>query len=792
MKRIDIQTGHRYKIYVERGLLDHPEETLIEAFGGEYPKIAIITDSAVDELYAAPLLEKLLAAGYQAAKFAFENGEISKNLDIVRDVYGFLSRHEMTRRDYIIAVGGGVVGDLAGFAAATWLRGISFIQVPTTLLAMVDSSVGGKTGVDIPEGKNLVGAFWQPSLVLCDPDTLKTLTPEMMACGMAEVIKYGAIFDEPLFEQLMLPLSDSELDDVIRRCIVHKKNVVESDERDTGQRQLLNFGHTLGHAIEKHTEFGVPHGQAVAIGMIMMCSACEKMGLTPKGTAERIADCCRKNGLPTEIDAPFDELCAYCMGDKKRSGAKLTLVTLEKLGKAVLTTIPARSLFAFMRGNSMSECTFSAAKLTGRVTAPPSKSMAHRALVCAALTAHENFPDGDNITVRRVSSSRDMEATLNVLEGLGARFSRDGDSVVFYGLEKQAGDCDNITLPCGESGSTLRFLLPVAAALGLKASFTCEGRLSQRPMEPLVSLMAEHGVSFSAHTLPFSITGQLTHGAFSLPGDVSSQFVSGLMFALPMLDGDSDIIMTSPLQSAGYVDMTVQALCHAGITIEKTADGWHIPGGQRYQSHGGTVEGDWSNAAFWLCAGALGADIRVYGLRMDSTQGDKAVLDVLRKFGAKPVYNESERCVEFDGHPPLEGIRIDAGPIPDLAPILSVCAAFAGSSTEIHNAARLRLKESDRISSMCSLLKAIGAQVDEYQESMVVHGCGGAGKLAGGHVDGANDHRVVMSAAIAALFCKGEVTMTDCEAVQKSYPEFYREYHHMGGICNGINMGKLL
>lgn len=350
MTKIDIHTGRPYTIFAARGLLGHPQAVLEEVLGESRPKIALITDDTVDALYAAPLQQALTGAGYENVKFVFPNGEASKNLDTVRDVYAFLSENEITRRDLILALGGGVAGDLAGYAAATWLRGVDFIQIPTTLLAMVDSSVGGKTGVDIPQGKNLVGAFWQPKLVICDPDTLKTLPADMAACGMAEVIKYGAIMDEALFETLQRAPAPDDLDEIICRCIEHKKTVVEQDERDTGLRQILNFGHTFGHAIEKYTHFGVAHGQGVAIGMVMLTAACEKAGITPQGTAKRIAQCCERNGLPTATDAPLDALCALCLGDKKRSGKSLTLVTLEKIGKAALYPIPADKLPAFMEG----------------------------------------------------------------------------------------------------------------------------------------------------------------------------------------------------------------------------------------------------------------------------------------------------------------------------------------------------------------------------------------------------------------------------------------------------------
>ncbi len=367
MKTIDVHTGRPYPIHIGEGLLSHFIELFRQVYGQRRPKLAIITDDCVDSLPGAfgpdggqpPvafLLDALRQAGYETCKFTFPNGEASKNLQVVSDVYAFLSAHEITRSDVLIAFGGGVVGDLAGFAAATWLRGIDFIQIPTTLLAMVDSSVGGKTGVDIPQGKNLVGAFWQPSLVVCDTSMLRTLPASIVADGMAEVIKYGAILDAPLFDLLCAHagepgfLESPLFHTVIARCVELKRDVVEQDERDKGLRQILNFGHTFGHAIEKQSQYSIPHGEGVAIGMVMISRACEKAGLTPVGTAEKIAACCEAYSLPVETDYPLELLCRHALGDKKRAGSKITLVTLEQIGKAALYPVETGRLHAFMEG----------------------------------------------------------------------------------------------------------------------------------------------------------------------------------------------------------------------------------------------------------------------------------------------------------------------------------------------------------------------------------------------------------------------------------------------------------
>ena len=347
MKRMMVNTGRSYDILVGRGL-----EEMLGSVAAMGLRAAVVTDDHVDALYGEAVMDLLARLGYMPCKFVFPAGESSKTLDTAGQVYGFLAEHQITRSDVIVALGGGVVGDLAGFVAATWLRGVRFIQIPTTLLAMVDSSVGGKTAVDIVQGKNLVGAFWQPSLVVCALELLESLPPEQMAEGTAEIIKYGAIFDEPLFEQLRAGDLQNRIEEIVWRCIDLKRQVVERDERDVGERQLLNFGHTLAHAIEKESSFTVSHGQAVAIGMVEITRSCERRGITPQGTAERLAACCARYGLPATTEYPLDALSVHCAGDKKRAGDLLTLITLEQMGKAVLTPVKANDLLLFLKGDA--------------------------------------------------------------------------------------------------------------------------------------------------------------------------------------------------------------------------------------------------------------------------------------------------------------------------------------------------------------------------------------------------------------------------------------------------------
>ncbi|MBC8584711.1 3-phosphoshikimate 1-carboxyvinyltransferase [Youxingia wuxianensis] len=403
--------------------------------------------------------------------------------------------------------------------------------------------------------------------------------------------------------------------------------------------------------------------------------------------------------------------------------------------------------------------------LRGTVQAPPSKSAAHRALICGALAKGESI-------VRPLTMSQDISATIQGMEEMGAEIKEFDGGVNITGILTPNSPAQ---LSCRESGSTLRFVLPIAAALGITAQFSGEGRLPERPIDILTDSLKEHGITFSSSRLPFTISGQLKGGVFTLPGNISSQFVSGLLFALPLLKEDSEIRLTTPLQSAGYVDMTLNELKKSGIQITVLENGYHIPGGQIYLPGEKMVETDYSNGAFWLCAGAINGAITIRGLDSNSIQGDKAVLKILQEMGAG-VHLSGDMITAAASS--LSGCVIDAGPIPDLIPILAVTAAFSHEETQIINAARLRIKESDRLFSTAELLRNLGGRVQEFPDRLVIYGQGG---LTGGQVDGFNDHRIVMSAAVAAVSCKEPVIIHGYSAISKSYPDFFKQFKMLGG-----------
>lgn len=411
-----------------------------------------------------------------------------------------------------------------------------------------------------------------------------------------------------------------------------------------------------------------------------------------------------------------------------------------------------------------------AGRLHGTVQMISSKSDVHRLLLAAALA------DGPTEILLN-GTSEDIEATMLCLKALGSR------------VEKTEGGLRVVPIPpfqssvavldCRESGSTLRFLLPVAGALGRNALFEGRGRLPQRPIGVLTGQMERHGCRFNGEHLPLEISGHLTGGVYELPGNISSQFITGLLFALPMLEEDSEIRLTTAVESQGYIQMTLHTLSRFGIAVEATEQGYFIKGGQKYHSPGVIqAAGDWSNAAFWLTAGAVGSEVTCRGLQMDSPQGDKAILPLLERFGAQ-ITVDGDSVTAKGGK--LKGCKIDASQIPDLVPILSVAAAMAEGDTYIFNAGRLRIKESDRLRAITDCLRRLGVDVEEEEEALLIHGGAKEPSYQEIHMDSYGDHRIVMSAAVAGAVMGQPLLIEGAEAVGKSYPGFFAEFIRLGG-----------
>lgn len=422
---------------------------------------------------------------------------------------------------------------------------------------------------------------------------------------------------------------------------------------------------------------------------------------------------------------------------------------------------------------------FEPSRLSGTIKAVPSKSASHRAIICAALA------EGRSV-VKNLIFSNDIRATIDCMTAMGAVITCGANYAEVNGISAAKRPSGAVALPCSESGSTLRFLIPVAAALGKTAIFTGEGRLPARPITPYLDSLTEKGVQFDyQNTMPIELSGQLHGGRFTIPGNISSQFITGLLFALPLLLEDSVIEVTGVFESKPYVHMTLSMLRQFGVQATLEESCISVPGGQRYRATDITVEGDFSQAAFFLTAGAFTGPVTVSGLDYrNSPQGDKAIVDILIHTGANvQVFPDAVQVSPASGS--LKPFRADARDIPDLVPILAVLAAQCERTSEIHHAERLRIKESDRLAAISAVLNRAGSSVEPTADGLKIHG---KTRFEPCEADSANDHRIAMAAAVAASAASGPIRLTCAESVNKSYPAFYEDYQSLGGCCHVVDL----
>ena len=413
------------------------------------------------------------------------------------------------------------------------------------------------------------------------------------------------------------------------------------------------------------------------------------------------------------------------------------------------------------------DITFLPGKLSGDVKIPSSKSVSHRALICAALAEGTSY-------VRDITMSQDIYATIDTLTALGASFETGENVIKVQGISTPSEKAD---LRCNESGSTLRFIIPVACALGTESTFYGNGRLPERPIDIYTRELSEKNIRFDYnHTMPFTARGKLKGGKFHIEGNVSSQFITGLLLALPLCSEDSEIILTSPLQSEPYVNITTDCMKHFGVNVEKTETGYAVKGGQKYIPADYTSEADFSQAAFFVTANATGSNVRITNLPDPdfSSQGDKKIIEIAERI----CYNKKAGI--------SEDIYIDASDIPDLVPALSVLGSLSGSTVHITNAERLRIKESDRLDTTSRMINGIGGKAKVTDDGLIIFP---VPHFTGGTVNSFNDHRIAMASAIASTASTGNVTVLGFESIRKSYPDFLKDFINLGGKTdNGINL----
>ncbi|MGH4050247.1 MAG: 3-phosphoshikimate 1-carboxyvinyltransferase [Clostridium sp.] len=420
--------------------------------------------------------------------------------------------------------------------------------------------------------------------------------------------------------------------------------------------------------------------------------------------------------------------------------------------------------------------------LNGKVKIPPSKSLSHRAVIAAGLSYGECIIDN-------ISMSEDIIATCAIMEKLGVDIKQIPNKIIARGKGKprfvssRGATCE---LQCNESGSTLRFLIPIAMLTGDVVTFKGKSKLVQRTLKPYYEIFDKQSIKYTTSNgnLPLTIDGSLKPGIFELRGDVSSQFITGLIYALPLLDGDSTIKITTQMESIGYIDLTLDVLSKFGIEIENNNyREFKIKGNQYFIKRDYRVEGDFSQAAFYLAAGVLGGEVECLDLNMESLQGDKVIIDIIKNMGGNiKAIDGILKASKSD----LKGTIIDASQCPDLVPIVAVLAALSDGTTEIINAARVRIKESDRLKAMATELNKIGADIIEREDSLLIHG---KPMLKGGVVSSWNDHRIAMAMAIASIRCTEELIIEDSSSVKKSYPNFYEDFKSLGGKINERTMG---
>jgi len=783
-----VDLGDRsYNIHIGSGIIETTGD-IISEFGKGF-KIALVTDSNVNLIHGNRMVSIIEKSGFSVVVIEVPAGESSKSMAMLQYIYEQLILNNFTRKDLLIAFGGGVVGDLAGFAASTYMRGIKFIQIPTTLLAQIDSSVGGKVAVNLKVAKNIVGNFYQPLAVISDIDFLQTLKPEFVRDGLAEVVKYSVLRAGWLFDTINKLKKPEDIfnyiEEVVYQCCDIKRGIVERDETESGERMLLNLGHTFGHCVESYFNYErYTHGEGVAIGLYEITRFGENEGLSRKGLANEISEILLRLELPIcVLDIAPNDLYKSLSADKKGFGDNISLIIPTDIGNCIIIDRKKKNVIKVINDNVLYpvNINITPSYLKGIVVVPPSKSVAHRAIICAALA------EGRSV-IENIDFSQDILATLDCVRNIGAEVVIQGNTLI---INNNGPIINNGTMKfkCGESGSTLRFMIPIVAALGIKGHFTGEGKLALRPLTEYLRIFEEKGIKCKSEDgLPLEINGRLLGGEYQLKGDISSQFISGLLFALPLVQENSIIKLTTSLESLGYVLLTINALKLAGINVlhEKDQntgfDIFKIQGKQKYANFNYKIEGDYSQAAFWLVAGAIGNDIWLDGLDEKSQQGDKEILTILKAVGANIL--RQGNLIKAEKRE-LKAFSIDVSQIPDLVPALAVLAAFCQGESCLYNGSRLRLKESDRLYTTRMSLNALGAIIKEDGDSLIIVGSDG---LDGGHAEAYNDHRIAMALGIAASLCSSNVEIDGANCIKKSYPSFWKDFVSLGGIVNEWNI----
>ncbi|MDO4481700.1 MAG: 3-dehydroquinate synthase [Bacillota bacterium] len=588
IKKIEINVSQKYDYFIERGSLDNIGNMLKDRFG--QCSIIVVSDDAVDSVYGNRVAVSLTKAGFNTLSYVFERGEKSKNFFVLNDLLEFMAENYITKKDILLSLGGGTVGDVSGFAASVYSRGIRYVQIPTTFLAAIDSAVGGKTAVNLKAGKNLAGSIYHPSMVICDPDTFDTLEPEVYAQGTAEAVKCGIIGDKRIFSRLSKATFKNNIEDIIESCVKIKMSIVELDENDNGKRQLLNLGHTFAHSIEKCSMYKISHGSAVAMGILMAARAGAARGYCKRDLCDKINAALIRNGLHTKCRLSLEKIAEGMLSDKKRRGDTINMVFPRKIGKCEIVTVPVDEIPQIVR-DATESVNDDVMNNKNRENSPGEVEMdnlkdapVQRVLLAAALSDRE--------TIFKLSGSgEDTDTMAGCLRELGAETEiRSGNlckvTPICMNKAKDSGGFLPI-INCRENSTALRLLVPVMAALKKEVFVSGTGELAKTPFTDMIEAMEPMGSVFRFDHFPFELSGELRPGEFRFGKDVSEEFLSGLLMALPVLEGDSKIEIEEEPDSFEYADKTIRVLREFGITVERNSCTFVVKGNQKYVSPAG-------------------------------------------------------------------------------------------------------------------------------------------------------------------------------------------------------------
>lgn len=785
-----------------RGLATRSQ--LLSYIGGR--KYLIVVDSAVYSLYEE------IFSGLNV--FKAPSGEKAKTFENYMDMVTACNISYITRGGIIVAVGGGALLDAAGFLASTYMRGVSIIKVPTTVIAMCDAAIGGKNAINSRSAKNEIGTFYSAEVILGDVEFLRTLPASEIRAGLGEMMKYAVGFAPEMLEALKtLKFDDFDaLLALIKKSASIKQRVVEADFKESGIRKCLNFGHTLGHAIEFASNFEISHGNAVAIGVYYMVNWAHREHKISDSERDLIEDCYENLGLMRKIPESLNKnvIFSFVLSDKKMVGSDIDLIKLTSLGalevvRSTLDIFYDEVFKAPLPRVRMDEKWRMGIEAKGAadggdglensrshvvIDLPVSKSYAHRFLILSA------FADVPTV-IERFDLSDDVASTINALKAIsGATFDFKERELVVIPKNRVIADVEiedttrlnalsssaskRIDVDCGSSASTARFLIPFSNINTSGVTyFYGSSSLENRPMNSILNVLKSQGILAGesyTRSLPFGVKDRLKPGVFRLPGDITSQSLSGLLMAAPKMNGRSRILVTGEQVSRPYVDITLDAMRRMGVEVQidplRDAKGNKVEG-QCYQVSPGiyrskrkiVIEKDYSQAAFWLVAevlrqikGGRFKPIALPGLNPHSLQGDRAILDIL---GVEIGSNGEIRRVKD----PMKEVNLTHSP--DLFPILSVFYALYDKGGIIAGADRVSYKESDRYEAMKLELTRLGCRVAREDGKFRIY----PSKLVGRTVSAHEDHRIAMSLLILGLFVDG-VRLDSLDSISKSYPGF--------------------